>query len=107
MKCRLIKKSKFFFIPPPPLSTTTESFEEDEKFPPSTHYFLNTKRLPPNQEQEPSLTSLHYSHSKPQSKESSIHTKYYFDNILHKINILYYQFLIYFINNCIKNNFQL
>ena len=67
-----------FFILQPPLSTTTESSEEDETFPPSTHYFLNTKRFPPNQEQEPSLTSSHDSHSKPQLKESSIRTKYYF-----------------------------
>ena len=98
------KEIKTLFIPTPPLSTTTESSEDDgEQTLLSTHYFLNTKRLPPNQEQEPSLTLSN--DSKPQSKEASIHTKYYFDNILRKIKVLYHQFLIHFINNCIKKQF--
>lgn len=100
------KEIESFFIPPPPLSTATESSEEDETLLSSTYYFLNTKRLPPNQEQEPLLTSSsNDSLSNRQLKESSIHTKYYFDNILRKIKVLYHQFLIHFINNCIKKQF--
>jgi hypothetical protein len=96
------KEIETFFIPPPPLSTTTESSEEDPTFPLSSHYFLNKKHLPPKQEQSFTLldpnSALH-------PKESSIHTKYYFDNILRKIKVLYHQFLIHFINNCIKKQF--
>ena len=39
------------------------------------------------------------------STQGQTHTKYFFDNILRKIKVLFHQFLIHFLNECIKIEF--
>ena len=39
------------------------------------------------------------------NNKSQTHTKYFFDNILRKIKVLFHQFLIHFLNECIKIEF--